>query len=172
MTNISPRNASTSRIKGACDLQAAIGLAQFQRIDSTIQRKLDIRQLYYDRLRNCPGVKLPVDNGFGKVVPFRTNILVDNPGGLSEFLAEREVATRRFFYPLHLQPSLNSENSTFRFQPKTSVRLFETGLMLPSGLNLTEEQIQFVCAGIEEYQSGRADQGFAHNTPPLAERVM
>ncbi len=141
------------------DLQAAIGVAQFKRIDESIERKRTIRETYYQRLRGCPGVKLPQDNGFGEVVPFRVNILVDDPEGLCKFLSEREIATRRFFYPLHKQPSFNATNSVVRQRPIYSVRLFETGIMLPSGLDLTEQDIDFVCEGVHAYQQERVSAG-------------
>lgn len=138
------------------DLQAAIGVAQFSRLDRTIAQRREIRGLYYERLEGCPGVALPVDNGYGLVVPFRVNILVDDPGRLAEFLSEREIATRRFFYPLHQQPSFNEENSIVRHTPVCSVRAFERGLMLPSGLNLDEHRINAVCECIWEFQTERS----------------
>jgi perosamine synthetase len=134
------------------DLQAAIGIAQFGRLREHIERKRAIRAAYFERLRDCPGVRLPADNGFGEVVPFRTCILVDRPAELAGFLAERQIATRRFFYPLHRQPSLNPSNCIVRRQPATSVRLYETGLMLPSGLTLTPERIDIVCRSVREFQ--------------------
>jgi perosamine synthetase len=134
------------------DLQAAIGIAQFKRVAQNIERKRAIRAAYYERLQGCQGVRLPADNGFGEVVPFRTNILVDDPEGLSKFLAERDIASRRFFYPLHRQPAFNGGNSVVRQRPVYSVRLFETGLMLPSGLDLTESQIEHVCDCVREFQ--------------------
>ena len=137
------------------DLQAAIGVAQFARVEQTIGRKRALREAYRQRLEGCPGLELPKDNGYGEVVPFRTTILVDDPEGLAEFLAEREIATRRFFYPLHRQPSFNAENSIVRQEPVRSVRAFERGLMLPSGLNLDETRIDRVCACIREYQASQ-----------------
>jgi len=138
------------------DLQAAIGVAQLERVDDTISRKQALRVSYGRRLDGCPGLRLPEENGFGKVVPFRVNILVDDPEGLSEFLAQRGIATRRYFYPLHLQPALIDGNSIVRRKPINSIRLFEAGLMLPSGLDLSESQLDHVCACIEEYQTAHA----------------
>ncbi len=137
------------------DLQAAIGVAQFHQLDDTIRRKLALRETYFNMLRDCPGVRFPTDNGFGEVVPFRVNILVDDPAGLADYLNAAGIATRRFFYPLHLQPSLNSQNSIVRYKPTQSVKLFESGLMLPSGLDLTELQVELVCESIEMYQRSR-----------------
>lgn len=139
------------------DLQAAIGVAQFDRLATTIERKLALRDAYYTRLPECPGVRFVRDNGFGDIVPFRVNILVDDPEGLSAYLKQRGIQTRRFFYPLHLQPSLNSDNCVVPFKPISSIRLFEQGLMLPSGLDLSDEQIDYVCAAIQSFQRERYD---------------
>jgi perosamine synthetase len=147
------------------DLQAAIGIAQLARIDDIIRRKRLLRDAYYQRLDGCPGLRLPDDNGFGEVVPFRVNILVDDPQGLSEFLDRHAIATRRYFYPLHLQPSLTPANSVMRQKPINSIRLFESGLMLPSGLDLTETQLNTVCACIEEYQYAREASASAEVPP-------
>ena len=92
-------------------------------------------------------------------MPFRTNILVENPEGLAGFLDQRDIAIRRFFFPLHRQPSFNQGNSVVRQRPVYSVRLFETGIMLPSGLDLTDEQIDRVCQGVWEYQQAYVEAG-------------
>jgi len=137
------------------DLQAAIGVAQFDRLGDTISRKLALRDAYYTRLAECPGVGFARDNGFGDVVPFRVNILVDDPEGLAAHLKQRSIDTRRFFYPLHLQPSLSGDNCVVPHKPISSVRLFEKGLMLPSGLNLRDQEIEYVCAAIQAFQRER-----------------
>ncbi|MCH9034951.1 MAG: aminotransferase class V-fold PLP-dependent enzyme [Planctomycetes bacterium] len=140
------------------DMQAAIGLAQFSRLDEIIQKKRRLRETYRDLLKDCPGVRFPVDTGVGEVVPFRVNILVSDPEGLSTFLAVHDIATRRFFYPLHRQPSFNEQNSVVRCALVNSVRAFETGLMLPSGLDLTETQIDRVCACVRKYRLSLGDE--------------
>lgn len=141
------------------DVQSAVGLAQFERVEETIGRKRALRAQYFELLKHCPGVRLPEENGFGRVVPFRVNILVDDPAELSRHLAERGVATRRYFYPLHLQPGFKGYPTVMRQRPVNSVALFESGLMLPSGLNLTDEEIAFVCDTIVEFQSEQAFKG-------------
>ncbi len=135
------------------DLQAAIGVAQFARLQQTIERKREIQEAYHQRLESCPGVAFPADNGFGEVVPFRTNILVDDPEALAKFLADHEISSRRFFHPLHLQPSFNAANSVTRHTPIHSVHAFGRGLMLPSGLNLDEPRIDRVCECVREFQT-------------------
>lgn len=135
------------------DLQAAIGVAQLARVSDIIKKKLAIRDEYYERLDGCPHVTLPAENGFGEVVPFRVAILVPDPDGLCKFLAERDIATRRFFYPLHRQPSFTQDNSVVRQTPVYSVKAFDRGLMLPLGQTLTSAQLEWVCDCIHEFQA-------------------
>lgn len=138
------------------DMQAAIGVAQLARLERIIERKVALREAYRMRLADCPGVAFPADNGFGRVVPFRVNILVDDPGRLQTFLKERGIGTRRYFYPLHMQPGLSGGGVIVRERPVASIRLFERGLMLPTGLTLTDEQIDYVCDAIRAFQCERA----------------
>ncbi len=137
------------------DMQAAVGLAQFSRIESTIERKLEIQRAYVERLAACPGLRFLGDNGFGRNVPFRVNILVDDPEGLQAHLKMFNIGTRRFFYPLHMQPALANADVVVRERPISSIRLFERGLMLPTGFDLSEEQIDYVCDAIRAFQAGR-----------------
>lgn len=135
------------------DLQAAVGVAQLRRVRGTIEKKIAMRSMYEKRLAGVPGVVFPRENGFGQAVPFRVNILVRDPHGLQDFLKERGIGSRRFFYPLHLQPSLNSTNCVVRETPVVSRRLFDRGLALPTSVNLTPEDIEFVCQTVEEFQA-------------------
>ncbi len=136
------------------DVQAAVGVANFKRLDETIQRKRELRDAYGARLADCDGVTLMPDNGRGRAVPFRVCVRVADPAGLSRFLADRGIGTRRFYPPLHRQPGLTLDNCLMYETPTRSVRLYETGLMLPSSLDLTDEQIDFVCHAVREGIAG------------------
>ena len=133
------------------DLQAAVGVAQMNRLDYIIERKHKMLELYRQLLADCPGVMFPRPNGLGDFVPFRINILLDDPEALQDFLEHEGIAARRFFYPLHLQPSLNRTNSVVRRKPVESLQAFKRGLSLPSGINLGQDQIARVCKAINEF---------------------
>ena len=135
------------------DLQAAIGVIQMKKLKMIINRKAQNESLYKKFLKDCSHVKFPVNTKVGKRVPFRINILVDNPENLGNFLSEKGVGVRRFFYPLNLQPCFNNNNSV-RLDPcQNAFRIFEQGLSLPSGVGLKEKQIQYVCNHIKRYYS-------------------
>ena len=128
------------------DLQAAVGLAQLLKLPTIIERKKRNERLYRKLLKDVEGVGFPYIDPRGFNVPFRINILVDNPQPLQEFLEREGVGSRRFFYPLHLQPCYNVNR-----QFPNAVRAYKRGLSLPSGVTLAEEQIEYVCEKIKQF---------------------
>jgi perosamine synthetase len=133
------------------DLQSAIGVEQMKKLDWIIERKNENENLYKKLLHGVKEVQFPADTKVGRRVPFRINILAQDPDGLSEFLTGNEIGVRRFFYPLHRQPCFNNKNSRRLKTYKHVDKIFRRGISLPSGVGLTTEQIQYVCAKIKEY---------------------
>jgi len=138
------------------DLQAAVGVAQICRLDSLIENKFRVLERYRAGLDGCSGVTVTQPNEHGDWVPFRINILVDDPEELGTFLDDKGIGTRRFFYPLHLQPSLTAKNSFLRKKPVNSMKIFQRGLSLPSSISLTDEEIDYVCSSIKQFSPCRA----------------
>jgi perosamine synthetase len=128
------------------DLQAAVGLAQLKKLPTIVQRKKANEKLYRELLKDVKGIELPYIDPRGFNVPFRINILLDNPEGLSTFLNENGIGSRGFFYPLHLQPCYNVKGEF----PNT-VMANHRGLSLPSSVTLTQKQIHFICQNISSF---------------------
>lgn len=126
------------------DLQAALGLAQFSKLATIIERKKKNEELYRQLLEDVEGIEFPYIDPRGFNVPFRTNILVDDPKSLSTFLSENEIGSRSFFYPLHMQPCYNVDGEF-----PNAAKAYERGLSLPSSVTLSEEQILYVCEKIK-----------------------
>ena len=133
------------------DLQAALAVSQMRRLDSIIEKKLHNEGLYRNYLTGIPQVSFPKPTGRGQRVPFRVNIMVPNPEALQKRLTNREIGTRRWFYPLHKQPCFTPDNSAQAPNLKNAEKIFEHGLSLPSGLGLKEEEIKYVCDAIREF---------------------
>jgi len=133
------------------NLQAALGLAQLERIDELVEKKRLIYKWYKYRLENIEGIKLNVEKPNVKNNYWMTSIVLDKSfkesrDELMKTLKEKYlVDTRTFFYPI-------SEFKPFRTRGdnKTSKHLALNGINLPSGHNLTEEDIERVCQGIRE----------------------
>ena len=128
------------------DLQAAVGLAQLSKLPTIIARKKKNEMLYREHLSNITGVKFPYVDPRGFNVPFRINILVDDPESLSTFLNENDIGSRRFFFPLHQQTCYNVKGKF-----PNSVNAYNRGLSLPSSVKLTEDEIKYIADKIKKF---------------------
>lgn len=134
------------------DIAAAIGLAQLRKLPEIISRKRYHEMLYHSLLCDLPYLSLPFVDKRSSSVPFRHNVLVNEPVKLQKYLDEQGIGTRTFFYPLHKQPCYKSKSHVIgdnRFP--NSVWANEHGLSLPSSATLTAEQIEYVCNAIKEF---------------------
>jgi len=90
-------------------VQAAIGLAQLERIEESVQHKRWMGAAYTERLRGVPGLQSPVEEPWAKNVYWMYGVVLDESTGLdavtfAQRLAERGVMTRPFFLGMHEQP--------------------------------------------------------------------
>ncbi|HUI00836.1 MAG TPA: DegT/DnrJ/EryC1/StrS family aminotransferase [Nitrososphaerales archaeon] len=133
-------------------LQAAVGLAQLERIDEMVGRRVAHAKLYNEQLDGVEGVELPPEKDWAKSVFWMYSIRVPSQqvrDGLMRWLAARGVETRTFFYPVHRQPYYAARYKGERFP--VADKLSATGINLPSGNGLTEEEISEVCDGIRAF---------------------
>jgi perosamine synthetase len=138
------------------NLQAAVGLAQLERLDEFVTRKLRMGARYTELLTDLPGVQLPVKGtAYAENIYWVYGVVLDDavPFDAVEAmrrLADRGVGTRPFFWPMHEQPVFRKmglfETETF----PVAERLARRGFYLPSGLALTSEQIERVSASVRE----------------------
>ncbi|MGA4669590.1 aminotransferase class I/II-fold pyridoxal phosphate-dependent enzyme [Propionibacteriaceae bacterium Y1923] len=141
---------------------AALGRAQLQRLPEMIERRRLLRLHYRELFADVPGVSMfgepsGADGGDTRDNFWLSSILVDPEvaGFTSEelrlaMLAEH-IETRPLWKPMHLQPAYADARS---FVDKTSERLFETGLSLPSGSVLKSEQIERIDAVVTKFLAG------------------
>jgi perosamine synthetase len=129
--------------------QAAMGLAQLEKIDTIIAEKRRLAARYNALLADVPGLGLPVELNWAKHVYWMYAITVEPEFGLTrdEFagkLAQAGVDTRTFFCPMNRQPVFR-ELPDFRVDGcPVADRLWETGLYLPSTPSLSDEKLEFV----------------------------
>ncbi|HET9217068.1 MAG TPA: DegT/DnrJ/EryC1/StrS family aminotransferase, partial [Terriglobia bacterium] len=137
------------------NLQAAIGLAQLERIDEIIARKRWMGQEYTMRLQNVRGLQLPTEHAWARNVYWMYGVVLDEATGTdaTQFAArllERGVETRPFFLGMHEQPVFHKRGLFLNERYPTAERIARQGLYLPSGLALTEEQLTRVCEAVRE----------------------
>ncbi len=140
-------------------MQAALGLAQLERIDELVDGKRRIFSLYQDRLAAMAGLglKLNFEAPGTKSSYWMVTAVWDGDLGLAKrdvmdrLLAEG-INTRPFFHPLSSLPAYGDAADTARAARDNvvSYRLGPNGINLPSGLTLTEQEVDYICDRLEE----------------------
>jgi perosamine synthetase len=132
------------------NMQAALGLAQLERLDEFVVRKRRMGQRYTELLSDMPGLQLPV-----KRTEYAENIywvyglvLKDDLPFESEEamrrLSAREIGSRPFFWCMHEQPVFRKAGLFKGERYPVAENLSRRGFYIPSGLALTEEQMETV----------------------------
>ena len=133
--------------------QAAMGLAQFRKIDHIINEKRRVAQTYSKYLEDIQGLQLPVELDWALNVYWMYAIVINPEFGLSrdelaEVLWEDGIQTRTFFCPMNQQPVLNMFPGFREVPCPVADRLWDSGLYLPSAWNISEQTIKFVVNSI------------------------
>ena len=132
------------------NLQAAVGVAQMERIEAFIRRKRRIAALYSEHLCGVPGVQLPVERPLCTNVYWMYSVLIEPPYGRSRddlivLLRERGIDSRPFFHPLDTLPPYRAG----AVRP-VAQWLSAVGLNLPSSPALTDSQVVYIAETIRE----------------------
>jgi perosamine synthetase len=137
------------------NVQAALGLAQLERFDQIIAKKRWLGQAYTERLKDIAILQLPVEEPWARQVYWMYGLILDgstkmNAIEFAERLQAMGVQTRPFFLGMHEQPVF-LERGLFRDEHHpVAERLARQGLYLPSGLALSEAQMERVCEAVRK----------------------
>jgi perosamine synthetase len=132
------------------NLQAAVGLAQLERLDEFVARKRHSFARYMDLLRDIRGIQLPVaSTDFAENINWVFGVVLDDALSMDasdamQRLAEQGIGTRPFFWPIHEQPVYRRMGLFAADRHPCAERIARRGFYLPSGLALTEEQMMRV----------------------------
>lgn len=133
-------------------MQAALGLAQLERIEELISRKRQIFAWYQDGLRDLNGAVLNNEAPGIRNTYWMVTVIVDQRYGLQkeqllEQMSQEYIDCRPFFHPLSSLPAYQNLNEAHRARRRNTVsyRLSPYGINLPSGLNMTQEKVGYVC---------------------------
>jgi perosamine synthetase len=133
--------------------QAAMGLAQFRKIEKIIEEKRRVAHTYNHYLSVIPGLQLPAELEWARNIYWMYGVVVDPESGVSrdqlmQSLHADGIDTRTFFCPMNQQPCLQSITDFRAEACPVADRLWETGLYLPSTYTLSENVIKFVADSV------------------------
>lgn len=136
------------------NMQAAIGVSQIEHMDQTIAAKRKLAGQYRAKLKDVPEISLPIEkenvanvfwmNGvvLNECAPFEADIFADR-------LRDKGIDTRPFFLGMHEQPVLKDRGLFTGEKYPVTENLARRGLYLPSGTNLSVDQIDQVCEAVK-----------------------
>ena len=132
------------------NMQAALGLAQLERLNEFVERKRKMGKYYTERLQNVEGIILPIEKTeyadniywvYGLLLD--EQVKVDNRT-IQKLLAEEGIGSRTFFWCMHEQPVYQKKGLFKGEVYPNSEYLARKGFYIPSGLALTEAQMETV----------------------------
>lgn len=135
------------------NLQAALGYAQFQRIDEIVAKKRELLALYRQGLQDIDDILLNPEPEGGVNGAWITGLLIGKSHGLKkleaiEKLENLGVPSRPFFYPLSSLPAYPGQQEKYQQHNKIAYDICERGINLSTAGNLTYPQIEKICEGV------------------------
>lgn len=138
------------------NLQAALGLAQLERLDDFMGRKRAMGAEYTRLLAGTPGIQLPPDRtDYARSIYWVYGVVLEDGAGMDARDAMRRLAaagigTRPFFWPMHEQPVFQKLGLFAGERYPVAEMLARRGFYLPSGVALTPVQISTAAQRLKE----------------------
>lgn len=136
------------------NLQAAVGLAQLERLEEFIEKKREMGRYYTEQLRNIEGIQLPIERtGYADNIYWvygivlKESVKTDNQQ-MVKLLATEGIGARTFFWCMHEQPVYQKQGLFENEKYSNAEYLARKGFYIPSGLALTIEQMDTVIMGL------------------------
>lgn len=134
------------------NILAALGRAQLARLPEMIARRRAIRGMYTELLADIEGVTVTADPPWGTGNSWLTTVTFDRsllPGAavrVRESLQAQRIESRPIWKPMHQQPVFRDHEAHLT---GVADRVFEEGLCLPSGVGLSDGDIERVAQAVK-----------------------
>jgi len=124
---------------------AAIGVAQMEVLEDRVEKKREIFSWYKEFLKEefMPEIENSIGNRWLTTLTFKDK----NPLEVMEVLKQNQIESRPLWKPMHMQPLFKNNKA---YLNGVSENLFKKGLCLPSGTQLTKEQVKYISKVINE----------------------
>jgi perosamine synthetase len=138
------------------NLQAALGIAQLERLDATVAKKREMGRVYNEAFEGIPELEIPPARAdyaeniywvFGMVL---TDSVEMDAEEIMSRLGKLHIGTRPFFWGMHEQPVFQKMGWYRNERYPVTERIARRGFYVPSGLGLTVEQQDRVITGVKQ----------------------
>jgi perosamine synthetase len=147
-------------------MQAALGLAQLERLEELVAKKRQIFAWYREALADWNGGTLNPDVPGLHNSYWMTTVVLDGGRGilkeaLMRKLAESGIDVRPFFHPLSSIPAFRGlpGAASARERNRTAYSIAPFGINLPSALSIERDDVDRVCSALRSAVEGRACDG-------------
>jgi perosamine synthetase len=140
------------------NIQAALGVAQLERLDERVEVKRRIAGDYAARLAGVPGVECMREAPWARSAFWMYTMLVDqqlfgmSSRALMTILRDASIETRPLWQPLHCSPA---HRGSYAVDCSTADRLYRDGISLPCSVGLTSEDQSRVISCIHHVREDR-----------------
>ena len=131
------------------NIQAALGLAQLERVDELIEKKIQLYTWYCEGLKGIEGISMnKLNTKNEKSIYWMSSIVLNNDFGITrdqiiEQLRAKQIDTRPMF------PQMSSFPMFKRYDNKVSSHIANNGINLPSGYDRNQEEIEYICENLK-----------------------
>ena len=128
------------------NILAALGRAQLKSLDQYVEKRREIFNYYYNNLNNIDGIRFMPEIENGKSTRWLSVVLMKNINhekieDIIRSFSEENIEVRPIWKPMHLQPAFEGAAFYYNGQKPVSASLFEHGLCLPSGSDLSKNDL-------------------------------
>ena len=128
------------------NILAALGRAQLKSLDQYVEKRRKIFNYYYNNLKNVEGIRFMPEIENGKSTRWLSVVLMENINhdkieDIIRSFSEENIEVRPIWKPMHLQPVFEDASFYYNGQKPISASLFEHGLCLPSGSDLSKSDL-------------------------------
>jgi perosamine synthetase len=138
------------------NMQAALGLAQLENIESHIIKKREIGHAYYKDLKDLKGFQSPLSRtSYAENIYWVYGLVAENQElneRIVKHLIEKGIGTRPFFWCMHEQPVFRGMKLFEDESYPVAEKLARNGFYLPSGLGLTNFQIEEISKILKKFK--------------------
>jgi perosamine synthetase len=138
------------------NLQAAVGVAQLERLEEFVARKRYIGQRYTELLGDISSLELPVvKTDYAENIYWVYGLVLKDEVPFDALeamrrLAQLKIGTRPFFWCMHEQPVFQKMGLFDGVSCPVAERIARRGFYIPSGMAITDEQIEQVAIAVGE----------------------